>query len=39
MPALGGGFNRSMQHLLILLDEEVSDGGACTDMVHAEAEG
>jgi hypothetical protein len=24
MPAIGGGFNRSTQHLLILLDEEVS---------------
>lgn len=34
-----GEFNRSTQHLLILLDWEVSDGGECTDMVHAEAEG
>ncbi len=30
---------RSTQHLLILLDEEVCDGGDCTDMVHAAAEG
>ena len=37
--ALGGGFNRSTQHLLILLEEEVCDGGDCTDMVHAAAEG
>jgi hypothetical protein len=34
-----GEFNRSTQHLLILPDEEVCDGGACTDVVHAEAEG
>ena len=35
----GGVFNRSTQHLLILLEEEVCDGGDCTDMVHAAAEG
>ena len=34
MSALCGGFNRSTQHLLILLEE-----GDCTDMVHAAAEG
>src|SRR5215475_96559 len=34
--AFGRGFNRSTQHLLILLDWEVSDGGECTDVVHAE---
>src|SRR6516225_9922202 len=34
MSALGGGFNRSTQHLLILPEEEVCDGGDCTDMVH-----
>jgi len=28
MSALGGGFNRSRQHLLILSDWEVSDGPA-----------
>ena len=28
-----------MQHLLILLDWEVSDGGECTDVVHAETAG
>ena len=39
MSALGGGFNRSTQHLLILLEKEVCDGGDCTDMVHAAAEG
>ena len=40
MSALGGGFNRSTQHLLIFLEEEeVCDGGDCTDMVHAAAEG
>jgi hypothetical protein len=39
MSALGGGFNRSMQHLLILLDWGVSDGGVFTNMVRAEAEG
>ena len=39
MSALGGVFNRSTQHLLILLEEEVCDGGDCTDMVHAAAEG
>ena len=37
MSAFGGEFNRSTQHLLILPDGEVSDGVACTDMVHAEA--
>ena len=39
MYALGGGFNRSTQHLLILLEEEVCDGRDCMDMVHAAAEG
>ena len=39
MSALGGGFNRSTQHLLILRDGEVCDGRECTDMVYAEAEG
>jgi hypothetical protein len=39
MSALGGGFNRSTQHLLILLEKEVRDGGDCTDMVHVAAEG
>jgi hypothetical protein len=34
-----GVFNRSTQHLLIWLEEEVCDGGDCTDMVHAAAEG
>jgi hypothetical protein len=38
MSALGGGLNRSTQHLLILV-EEVCDGGDGTDMVHAAAEG
>jgi hypothetical protein len=38
MSALGGGFNRSTQHLLILLEKEVCDGGDCTDMVHAAAD-
>jgi hypothetical protein len=38
-PLSGGEFNRSTQHLLILLEEEVCDGGDCTDMVHAAAEG
>jgi hypothetical protein len=39
MSALGGGFNGSTQHLLILLEEEeVCDGGDCTNMVHAAAE-
>jgi hypothetical protein len=38
-PLSGGGFNGSTQHLLILLEEEVCDGGDCTDMVHAAAEG
>jgi hypothetical protein len=38
-PLLGGVFNWSTQHLLILLEEEVCDGGDCTDMVHAAAEG
>jgi len=37
--ALCGGFNRSTQHLLILLEKEVCDGGDCTDMVHVAAEG
>src|SRR5262249_30452037 len=31
--AFGGGFNRSTQHLLILLDWEVSDGGECADVL------
>jgi hypothetical protein len=39
MSALGGGLNRSTQHLLIWLEAEVCDGGDCTDMVHAAAEG
>jgi hypothetical protein len=39
MSVLGCGLNRSTQHLLILLEEEVCDGGECTDMVHAAAEG
>src|SRR5262249_13969936 len=39
MSASLGGFNRSTQHLLILLDWEVSDGGECTDVVHAETAG
>jgi hypothetical protein len=40
MSAFDGGFNRSTQHLLIFLEEEeVCDGGDCTDMVHAAAEG
>ena len=39
MSAFDGGFNRSTQHLLILLEEEVCDGGDCTNMVHAAAEG
>jgi hypothetical protein len=34
-----GGFNRSTQHLLLLLDGRYAYGGQCTDMVHAEAEG
>src|SRR6516165_2497767 len=38
MSALCGGFNRSTQHLLILLEKEVCDGGDCTDMVHVRAE-
>jgi hypothetical protein len=38
-PLYRGVFNRSTQHLLILLEEEVCDGGDCTDMVHAAAEG
>jgi hypothetical protein len=39
MSALAGGFNGSTQHLLILLEEEeVCDGGDCTNMVHAAAE-
>ena len=32
MSALCGVFNRSTQHLLILLEEEVCDGGDCTDI-------
>jgi hypothetical protein len=39
MSAIPGGLNRSTQHLLILLEEEVCDGGDCTNMVHAAAEG
>jgi hypothetical protein len=39
MSALLGGFNRSTQRLLILLDWEVSDGGECTDVVHAKTAG
>ena len=39
MSAFDCGLNRSTQHLLILLEEEVCDGGECTDMVHAAAEG
>jgi hypothetical protein len=39
MSALCGGFNGSTQHLLILLEKEVCDGGDCTNMVHAAAEG
>src|SRR5262245_2247401 len=39
MSALLCGFNRSTQHLLILLDWEVSDGGECADVVHAETAG
>jgi hypothetical protein len=31
MSAFDGGFNRSTQHLPILLEEEVCDGGDCTD--------
>ena len=34
MSAFDGVFNRSTQHLLILLEEEVCDGGDCTDMVR-----
>src|SRR5260370_20501831 len=37
-PLSEGEFNRSVQHLLILLDEEVADGDV-TDIVHGEAEG
>src|SRR5262245_37886569 len=37
-PFSEGGFNRSAQHLLILLDREVGDGDI-TDMVHGRAEG
>src|SRR6516225_3084966 len=37
-PLFPGEFNRSVQHLLILLDEEVADGDV-TDIVHGEAEG
>jgi hypothetical protein len=39
MSALGGVFNLSTQHLLILLEKEVCDGGDCTDMVYGAAEG
>jgi hypothetical protein len=39
MSEMGGEFNGSTQHLLILSDREVCDGGACADMVHTEAEG
>ena len=35
---LGGGFHRSAQHLLILLDQGVAHGDI-TDMVHGSAEG
>jgi hypothetical protein len=38
MSAFGGGFNRSTQHRLILLEEEVCDGGDYTDMIHGAAE-
>jgi len=38
-PLSGGVFNRSTQHLLILPEEEVCDGGDCTNMVHPAAEG
>jgi hypothetical protein len=34
-PLSGGGFNRSTQHLLILLGWEVIDGRACADVVYA----
>ena len=37
-PVYPGGFNGSAQHLLILLDQEVSHGDI-TDMVHGDAEG
>ena len=37
-PLWPGDLNRSMQHLLILLDKEVADGDV-TDIVHGEAEG
>jgi hypothetical protein len=36
-PLSSGEFNRSTQHLLILLGWEVIDGCACTDVVYAEA--
>ncbi len=39
LSAFGGRFNRLTQHLLILLDWEVSDSAACTDMFYSEAEG
>jgi hypothetical protein len=39
MSALCGVFNLSTQHLLILLEKEVCDGGDCTDMVYGAAEG
>ena len=38
LPLSRGDLNRSTQHLLILLDEEVADGDV-TDIVHGEAEG
>jgi len=38
-PLYPGVFNRSTQHLLILPEEEVCDGGDCTNMVHPAAEG
>src|SRR5215813_330830 len=37
MSASGGGFNRSAQHLLVLLDQGVAHGDV-TDMVHGGAE-
>jgi len=37
-PDLPGDLNRSTQHLLILLDEEVADGDV-PDIVHGEAKG
>src|SRR5688572_20202163 len=38
MSASGGGFNRSTQHLLVLLNQGVAHGDI-TDMVHGSAEG